>query len=336
MHEPRYLNGKRVTFVDVIASFLSHLKQTAQEELEQDFSHALSGRPVRFHSENAQKDAQALKDLTQCYEAAGFKSVHYLSEPEAAAVAAGASKAGELSLIVDIGGGTSDFCLFQTKNDAMQVLATSGVRVGGTDFDRSLSTDQVMPLLGRGHSIREQMGDGALPAPNWIYHELATWEKIPGLYSAKPRALADSMVDLALDPVPFQRLNEALNNELGHDIAFAVEKAKIEANLSGQSRVELLFAGEAAGSRLCAELNGGLMAQSLEPYGVRIRDCALETLKIGQCNARRVDRLIFVGGSSLMKIVEASLAPQFPNATLHYSDAFTAIVDGLAIAAEEL
>jgi hypothetical chaperone protein len=59
-------------------------------------------------------------------------------------------------------------------------------------------------------------------------------------------------------------------------------------------------------------------------------------VRMGGCTPSGVDRLIFVGGSSLMGVVESSLAPEFPNAQLDYSDAFTAIVDGLAIAAERV
>lgn len=336
MHEPRYLNGKRVTFVDVIAGFLAHLKQSAEDQLQREFTHALSGRPVRFHSNNDAKDAQALNDLTDCYKAAGFAGVDFLTEPEAAARAAGSLAVGELALIVDIGGGTSDFCLFEAGRDSIEVLATRGVRVGGTDFDRSLSMDHVMPLLGRGHFIREQMGSGTLPAPNWISHDLATWEKIPGLYSAKPRELAQSMAGLAVNAEPFRRLDKTLTDELGHDIAFAVERGKIETNLSGQSQITLPFAGPTQGSRLQVGLSAATLDDALRRYGREIRASALETLKIAGSPTDKLDSIIFVGGSSLMKMVEAAVAPEFANARLHYSDAFTAIVDGLSISAEEM
>ncbi len=64
-------------------------------------------------------------------------------------------------LIVDIGGGTSDFSivrvspqrsgLAQRKDD---ILANGGVHIGGTDFDRVLSLARVMPHLGFGRRRR--------------------------------------------------------------------------------------------------------------------------------------------------------------------------------------
>ena len=46
-----------------------------------------------------------------------------------------------------------------------------------------------------------------------------------------------------------------------------------------------------------------------------------------------VDRLIFVGGSSLMEVVEAEMHTRFPRAEGHRGAALTAIVEGLALSA---
>jgi two-component system sensor histidine kinase QseC len=65
----------------------------------------------------------------------------------------------ELVLIADIGGGTSDFSLVRLspeRADAAErrddILATGGVHIGGTDFDKYLSLASVMPLLGWQHA----------------------------------------------------------------------------------------------------------------------------------------------------------------------------------------
>jgi hypothetical chaperone protein len=46
-----------------------------------------------------------------------------------------------------------------------------------------------------------------------------------------------------------------------------------------------------------------------------------------------VSKLIFVGGSSLMGVIDMAMRRAFPQAELHRGAAMTAIVDGLAIAA---
>ena len=80
---------------------------------------------------------------------AGYKDVSFMFEPEAAALASGPLDPGALGLIIDIGGGTSDFSVFERDGDATRIIASHGVRVGGTDFDRAISIAEVMPLFGR-------------------------------------------------------------------------------------------------------------------------------------------------------------------------------------------
>jgi hypothetical chaperone protein len=45
-----------------------------------------------------------------------------------------------------------------------------------------------------------------------------------------------------------------------------------------------------------------------------------------------VDKLIFVGGSSLMQVVQDALTTRLPRAQVHRGAALTGIVDGLALA----
>lgn len=329
MHEKRYLLGKQITFVDVIAHFLREIKFRAEAQFDRSFDYALSGRPVHFHSDSPQKDRQALEDLKQCYKTAGFKGVDFLYEPEAAAIANGGLAKNEIALIVDIGGGTSDFCLFRNQGRDIEVLASDGVRIGGTDFDKCLSVHHVMPLLGHGLQIKREMGAGTLAAPKTIFQELASWERIPSLYSKYSRAFAAKLHKLAVEPKPFSRLQLVLEDELGHDIAFAVEEGKIAANKSGMSEIGLSFIEKS----LSVPLSSNLVDRTLYQHAHKISLCAVQTLQLANCPADKVDRVIFVGGSSLMSVIEASIAPHFPNATLQYSDAFTAIVDGLTIAA---
>lgn len=328
LHERRILGGKAMTYADIITNFLSQIKTRAETHAEQSFDYALSGRPVFFHSENQAENAQALVDLTQCYINAGFKGVDFMFEPEAAAIANGGIGADELALIVDIGGGTSDYCLFKSADKGIDVLACNGVRIGGTNFDRSLSVDHVMPLLGHKEMIRREWGKDLLRAPNHIFQDLATWSKIPSLYADKSRDLAVDLHKLAINKEPFARLITVLEEEIGHDIAFAVEDGKIETNNTGQSDIALSFIEPQLSTQLTTEKLG----ESLAEHAKQISDAALETLKLAGCTADQVDKVIFVGGSSQMKIIEQSVAPHFKGAEMLYSNAFTAIVDGLAIA----
>lgn len=338
MHEKRQFMDERLSFVEIIGRFLARIRMESERTCHRTFEFAVSGRPVHFHSDDAAKDRQALDDLRQCYDLAGFCDVRFVYEPEAAALANGAhGKEGSIGMIVDIGGGTSDFTLFRngdtTGRTAPEFIASHGVRVGGTNFDKSISVDHVMPLFGRGAEIRRDMGPGTLRAPNAIFQDLATWEKIPFLYSAATRRDATALRQLAVAKQPFERLVGILEQELGHDVAFAVEAGKIRANKTSHdgSRIDLGIVEPG----LSAGLTKRAMAETLAGHIDRIRDCANETLALAGCPAEQVDSVIFVGGSGLMAVVEHAMVQVFPKAVLHRADAFTAVVDGLAIAANQ-
>lgn len=332
MHEKRQLLNARMTFVDIIARFLAEVKKRAEAEAGHAFDHALSGRPVVFHGTGDPREAQAEADLRACYLAAGFKDVSLLPEPEAAAIASGAlDHPGATGLIVDIGGGTSDFSIFRTGNDGVTILANHGVRIGGTDFDRSISIDRVMPLFGAGTPIRNAMGPGTLPAPKGIFNDLATWEKIPFLYTAKTRRMVSDMVQLAEERDKMGRLGTVLEHELGHDVAFAVEQGKIDAN-SGHN--DAVIALDQVTSGLTAALPVEALRGILDPHAAALRLGVAETLEMAGTEAAQIDQVIYVGGSSLMSMVTDTMRARFPDAQHSFSEVFTAVADGLALAAD--
>ena len=231
LREPRMIGGRRQTLADVIAAFLRELRERAEAATGVRYRRALSGRPVHFHTADPARDARAEADLRDCYLAAGFAEVEFLAEPEAAALACRAlGTGGAAGLVVDIGGGTSDFTAFVVEDGAVRVLASHGIRVGGTDFDRAVSMAHAMPLLGLGGQLRREIGPGLLPVPKAIYADLSTWAKIPFLYAPATRREAALMARLATDPPRMKRLVRVLEDELGHKLAFAVERGKIAAN----------------------------------------------------------------------------------------------------------
>ncbi|MGJ8616285.1 MAG: Hsp70 family protein [Sulfitobacter sp.] len=334
MRESRMLLGKRMDFIAIVGRFLAEIKARAETATGQTFDRALSGRPVMFHSADSTRNAQALVDLTDCYHAAGFKDVRFMPEPEAAALANRAYlNPGDLGLIVDIGGGTSDFTLFRQQGDAgIHILASNGLRLGGTDFDRELSLQHVMPLLGMGGDIKHMFGNETHVAPQSIFADLATWQKIPFLYTRETRSAAADLARHAVQPELFARLVAVLEDELGHDLAFAVEAGKIAANdPNGMALPEIKLDMLERGLHL--PLPAAMMAMTLADMAGKIGEVAQDTVDQAGLNADDVTRLIFVGGSSLMGVVDASLRRSFPKAEVHQAAALTGVVDGLALAA---
>ena len=331
MHEKRQILNERVTFVEIIGRFLHEIKMRAEIQTGLVFDRALSGRPVVFHGLGDKREDQAEADLRACYLAAGFREMDFMPEPEAAAIASDATgQSRAIGLIVDVGGGTSDFSLFRSGDGDVEILANHGIRIGGTDFDRSVSIDRVMPLLGRGSQLRKLIGPDLVAAPNAIFYDLATWEKIPFLYSADKLRMVEDMRRVAQEPDKIDRLVTVLQDRLGHDLAFAVERGKIKVN-SGEQQVEIAL--EKIEPGLTALLQKAALQEILRPYSSDLRTGALETVQMAGLDPSQVERVIYVGGSSLMTMVSETMTALFPNAEHSFSEVFTAVTDGLALAA---
>lgn len=330
MKEVRVLAGRRTDFFEVVSHFLRRVKDRSEAQAGRPFTHAVAGRPVFFHSSDPARNAQAEKDLEACYLKAGFEAVRFMYEPEAAALASehGVEEDGT-GLVVDIGGGTSDFTLFKRTSKGLHVIASNGVRVGGTDFDRQISFDRFMPLLGRGHELKRRFATGTVMAPIRIYSELASWEKIPFLYDNATLEQAKSLKQDALEPHVFARLVRVLQMRLGHDLAFEAEKTKIAYNSgSNDPSVDLSLIEP----DLTVSFSRDAFDESLSPYGDRLLETIQATLEQGKLAASEVDKIILVGGSSSMNVVLDAVRACLPDARMQTGDIFTSIVDGLAMA----
>ncbi|MBX2854772.1 MAG: Hsp70 family protein [Rhodobacteraceae bacterium] len=331
LHEMRMVGGRRRTLAEIITDFLAEVRRRAEIATGFPFRRAFSGRPVRFHSNAPQQDAQAEEDLRACYLAAGFENVEFLAEPAAAAIAShGLGRAEDIGLIVDIGGGTSDFSVFRSAGAWPEILANHGVRLGGTDFDHAVAMAHAMPLLGLGGQMRREMGEELLPVPPAIYSDLATWAKIPFLYTPKTQRMASEMAKLALDRPRLERLVTVLGEQLGHELAFAVERGKIDA--SGDKATGLLEMGFIEPG-LSETVTADSLDHVLTDKRSQLRKAAVDTLEIADIDPRKIGRVILVGGSSLMNFVQSEMRALCPNAEILRSEAFTAVVDGLALAA---
>ena len=187
------VHNQLISYQDVISLFLRMLAQKAQAELGGMPGRVLMGRPVHFVDDDPTRDQQAEDALRQAALDAGFENVSFQLEPIAAALDYEQRIEHEaVVLVVDIGGGTSDFTVVRLGPGRMQradrlsdVLATTGVHVGGTDFDRRLSLELLMPLLGFRH-----LGPSGREVPSRVFFDLSTWHLIQWLYS--PKALRDA------------------------------------------------------------------------------------------------------------------------------------------------
>jgi hypothetical chaperone protein len=282
---------------------------------------------VIFHQEE-DRDAQAVIDLAEAYRLAGFEEVAWLAEPEAAARTCGVKDG--LGLVVDIGGGTSDFTLFKAQAGRLTVLASEGVRVGGTDADRALSLAHAMPLFGLGTRLRAELGGALHDVPLAPYYDLATWERIGFLHTPEMAREVAKMRRVAEKPERLARLHAVLEAGLGFEVALAVEAGKIAAN-DGGGRIDLSMVER----NLAAPLAPDQLEADLATFAQALVQGARRTLERAGVAPEAVTHVVHVGGSSLLGPVRRVIAGLFPDAQPVETAAFTAVAEGLALAVGE-
>lgn len=314
----------------VVEIFVAHLKERAEAFAGEEIASVVMGRPVRFVDDDDRADARAQEVLERVARAAGFRDIAFAYEPIAAAHHYEQSVGREeLVLIADIGGGTSDFSIVRVGPERRDradrsgdVLATTGVRLGGTDLDTALSLASVMPLLGLGTQLVEKN----LPMPNALYHQLATWATINFAYTYRNEREIAELQALAAEPEKVARLLKLVHEGLGHRVAFAVEDAKIVLSAADRAAIPLAF------------LEGGLSALATRRDFDRAIGSAMERLyaAAGACIAAAglkpdaIETIFLTGGSSRVPAVRAAVAQAAPSARIAGASDLLSVALGLA------
>ncbi|PBI86522.1 Hsp70 family protein [Variovorax boronicumulans] len=333
MQEKTAVYDGLVSFEDIIARFLHELVTRAERELGQRPERVVIGRPVHFVDDDAKRDQRAEESMRHAARAAGLRDVSFQYEPIAAAFDYEQRVTREsLILIVDIGGGTSDFTVVRLGPERMaradradDVLATSGVHIGGTDFDQRLNLERVMPLLGLRH-----LGPSGREVPSKVFFELSSWHLINWLYAPKAVRQARELRTSYSDRQLHDRLMTALEERHGHRIASEVEQAKINGSVS-DAEVQIDLSCIEAG--LASALTPTDMAQQLAAPLENVVACAHACVKRAGLRSGDLDAIYLTGGSSALRPFQRALRASFAGVPLIEGDLLGGVAAGLAYSA---
>lgn len=118
INETTVIGRKNISFKEIIGCFIKELKNKAEIVNKGEIEHIVLGRPVHFVDNDQDKDLYAQKQLEQIAKDQGFKSIVFQYEPVAAAIHYEQTIIKEeIALIIDIGGGTSDFSIIRLSPD---------------------------------------------------------------------------------------------------------------------------------------------------------------------------------------------------------------------------
>jgi hypothetical chaperone protein len=338
IEETTLIQRKRVSIRAIIGMFIRHLKRTAEAHLAAidmpgPIESVVLGRPVHFVDHDEEADRRAEAELVAAAKAEGFRHVETQLEPIAAALAYEQSLSSEeISLIVDLGGGTSDFVVARLSPErarqadrSQDILGRSGVHIGGTDFDRRLSIDNVMPHLG----YDVHLGAKRLPMPQHLFHDLATWHKIPFLYTSENLHYLRSIVLSADRPELLRRLIDIIAHRNGHRIAGEVEAAKIALSDADAASFALPLDPPVPVEIVRADVD-----RAVHDDTTRLLEAIARCIEAASLTPDRIQSVFLTGGSTGIPAVRNRILAHLPNARAVPGDMFGSVGLGLAIDAQ--
>lgn len=317
-------------FEDMVAAMMSNVKTLTEKKLGHSVNQTVIGRPINFqglHGEESNR--QAIEVLTNAAKRVGFKDVEFQFEPVAAGFEFEASLTQETKvLVVDIGGGTSDCSMLlmgpklkDNESRLEHLLAHSGVRIAGNDFDIQLALQGIMPSLGMNSLLKTGK---SLPTSSF-FQALAinNINEQTEFYSAKNRRYLTQLSQDAQETSLVERLITVHDHKLSYQLVNAAEQAKIALSEHSQQTIDL--------HDICKQLSVDVNRETLRSANKRTLASIAELMHSAIAQAQCQPDVIFVtGGTAKSPVLNDFLQQQIPNVPVVVGDHFGSVTAGLA------
>lgn len=324
--------------VEELAAFvISNLRQKAEKQFKNVSDKIVLGRPVEFSSD-PKKDKLAQSRLEKAAKLAGFKSVHFIYEPIAAALYYERSRPETKAknvFIFDFGGGTLDTCILKLGNSEKiteeslnsKVLSSHGVVLGGNDLDKDVFIKKYSSFFGK----NVLWSNKRLSMPSYIYADLPEWHLADQLRKIEVMEFLRQISVDSDDTEAVKRLITLIQDQQVFAVLQSIEKGKIGLSSSRTSQIVYDYKNvQIDDSVTSMEFEGMIGSRKSQ-----IQKCINECLLKAGLKAENVDAVLKVGGSSNNPFIDRLLSENFET-KIEDDNIFTSVVAGLSIAASEI
>ncbi|MCW8833631.1 MAG: molecular chaperone, partial [Colwellia sp.] len=317
-------------FEDIVAAMMSNVKNLTEAQLGHQITQTVIGRPINFQGlRGEESNRQAINVLANAAKRVGFRDVEFQFEPVAAGFEFEASLNKESKvLVVDIGGGTSDCSMllmgpeYSASNDRTQhLLAHSGVRIAGNDFDIQLALQGIMPSLGMNGLLKT-----GKPIPTASFYQALAINNIneqSEFYSANNRRSLLQLSRDAKETAEVERLITVHDHKLSYQLVNAAEQAKIALSTQDQQVIQL---NEIADG-LHTTVDKKTLAQANKRTLASIGELMHSAVKQAQCQP---DVIFVTGGTAKSPVISQFIQQTMPNVPIVIGDHFGSVTSGLA------
>lgn len=330
------IRGRTLRIEDLIALILRRLRTRAEEACGQTLDEVVLGRPAIFSAVH-RTDAMAEERLRAAAGLAGFNRVRFLIEPIAAALAYEAQLTrDELVLVADFGAGTSDLTLMRlgpSRRDSADrrkdVVASTGVWVGGDRFDAAIMKHKLLRFFGAGTTYR--VTGQRLPMPTHLVNKLLSWHEMSFIRERSTQDFLDRMLRSTDDPQAIAALQDLVMHNLGYHLFRAIEAAKVKLSSATEARIKF----DEARIHLDVRITRAEFDRFSAPLLDELTACVDRLLIAAQLGPDRIDAVFLTGGSSQIPSVRQLFADRFGEGRLRSGNAFTSVAEGMGRAARE-
>jgi hypothetical chaperone protein len=302
--------GESMTLERLTSIVFRYLKLLGDRYTGADVTRAFVGFPVAFPDTLGDRfdelQSLAIERLCEAANQAGFTELVPLEEP---AAAAGGEDAG-LYVALDFGGGTFDVAVVRTGADGDEVLALTGVPVGGERLTALLFEATLERELG--------LDDPQMPAR----HRVAA-RSLPTVLSAL-FARDFSPSDLRTFAPRYAAIREG---GFLWDLYAAVEEAKLTLSTSDHATISLSRSGIVP---IEVKVTRGTFERAIAGELDRIMEEVRRALSRAEVSAKDVELVTLTGGSSSIPAFQRRVSKLFPGARVESRDPFGRVALGLA------
>ncbi|HSL46743.1 MAG TPA: Hsp70 family protein [Anaerolineales bacterium] len=311
------------TVGDLAKTYLSLLKQRAEDVLHESIDTVTLGRPVKF-SESPEQDHKAQETLRQAAHEAGFKIVNFELEPIAAALDYEQSITKPQNVVIfDFGGGTLDIAVMRLGDPRKrEVYASGGVDIAGSDFDRTIIEKRMLSHFGFGQVTHH-------PEILEMIQAVPDWMALPYLGTPINKNILEKAIRAGIAPIQVKALQGLIYNDLAFTFYNRVEAGKIALSNDGATIITL----EDKDIALWELYTRHQFETDIRHYVADVEDVLLDTIAKSGLEPGSIDAVVKTGGSSNIPLFTEMLTRIFGAEKVKQSNAFTSVVAGLAIKA---
>ncbi|MCB0414209.1 MAG: Hsp70 family protein [Bdellovibrionales bacterium] len=326
------INGKVYTLENIVSRFLAEMKTRADAHFGQEVDSVILGRPAKY-SQNPEEDTLAEKRMRSAAELAGFKHIEFLPEPLAAAYDFRKSlKEEKIVLMVDLGGGTSDFTIIRlhpklwTQDD---VLSLGGISVAGDDLDGAIMEKKIAIHFGSEVRYKFPFSDNFLTMPPSLRLHLSSPADIVQLSRSDIMSFLTEVKKCKLnneDDERMEQLFDLIQENLGFALFDHIEKLKIDVC----SKTQGFFHFETESILVDEEYSREEFENHIYSKTEKIFACLDEVIQQASLKTQQIDLICCTGGTSKVPLVQQKLIERFGEEKINTYSSFQSVIQGLA------